>query len=67
MDPEWCGAGWYRPADGSSWKTANGSTKWIPCEIGSEYGRPFNGYGGFKAHKRDLRLRDKLDALSNSK
>jgi hypothetical protein len=67
MDPEWCGPGWYRPGEGNSWREATGETKWIPCGANDIYGRPFKNYQIFKQTKRDLRLRDRLDAIHDSK
>ena len=62
MDPEWRGPGKYRPADGSSWREATGSTEWIPCEKDDDFGRWFIIYDTFKEHKQKLRLKDRLNA-----
>jgi len=61
MDPEWAGAGWYRPADGSHWEEASFKTEWAPCPDGDEFGRIFRSYKIFKEYKRKLRLKKSLD------
>jgi len=61
MDPEWVGAGWYRPADGSHWEKASYKTKWAPCHDGDELGCIFRSYKIFKEYKRKLRLKKSLN------